>query len=100
MYNNAKQGFSISENRIPLGLPAYKKISNSSHEFETDRLYSFHDIARLTGLSPVGVRQRAILDQWPTAPIWVHSSRIRRPQYVSGEFLRDIQLKVGGQDNA
>jgi len=45
------------------------------------------------------VRQRAFSDNWPTIPIWSHESKLRRPAYISGDFLRNIQLKAGGQDN-
>lgn len=85
--------------RFPLDLPAYQKIANAEHRFDSEQLYSFADIARITGLSSVGVRQRAILDGWPTAPVWIHSSKRRRPSYVSGDFLRSIQHQAGGQDD-
>jgi hypothetical protein len=92
-------GRSAAADRYPLGLPAYQKIANAEHRFDSEQWYSFADIARITGLSSVGVRQRAILDGWPAAPVWIHSSKMRRPSYVSGDFLRSIQLQTGGQDD-
>jgi hypothetical protein len=99
MPTKAIHGRSVSGDRYPLDLPAYQKIANADHRFNVDQLYSFNDIARITGLSSVGVRQRAVLDGWPTAPVWIHPSKIRRPAYVSGDFLRNIQLQAGGQDD-
>jgi hypothetical protein len=76
---------------LPLHLPAYRKIAAASHVFEDAPLYSFSDISHLIGVSRVGVRQRAIIDRWPTVEIWMHQGKTRRPQYVSGAFLATLQ---------
>ncbi len=74
--------------------PAYKKMANCKHTFEPEKLYSFADIARLTGVSAMGIRQRAIYDQWPTVSIFVAKGRAQRPHFVSGSFLESLQKKA------
>lgn len=74
--------------------PAYKKMANSEHIFDADKLYSFADIARLTGVSAMGIRQRAIYDQWPTVSIFVAKGQAKRPHFVSGSFLKSLQKKA------
>jgi len=99
MASKPTRGSNVTAEQYPLGLPAYQKIANAEHRFDSGRLYSIVDVARLSGLSAVGVRQRAFSDNWPTIPIWSHESKLRRPAYISGDFLRDIQLKAGGKDD-
>tara|TARA_R100001230_G_C5502752_1_gene46164 strand:+ start:135 stop:407 length:273 start_codon:yes stop_codon:yes gene_type:complete len=74
--------------------PAYKKMANSEHTFKPKKLYSFADIARLTGVSAMGIRQRAIYDQWPTISIFVAKGQTKRPHFVSGSFLKSLQKKA------
>lgn len=74
--------------------PAYKKMANSEHIFDAEKLYSFADIARLTGVSAMGIRQRAIYDQWPTVSIFVAKGQAQRPHFVSGSFLKSLQKKA------
>jgi len=76
---------------LPLHLPAYRKLAAASHQFENSPLYSFTDIGRLIGVTRIGVRQRAFIDQWPTVEIWMHQGKTRRPQYVPGVFLANLQ---------
>lgn len=99
MATKPNHGSNVTAEQYPLGLSAYQKIANAEHRFDSERLYSITDVARLSGLSSVGVRQRALSDNWPTVPLWVHESKVRRPAYISGDFLRTIQLEAGGQDD-
>lgn len=70
---------------------AYQQIASASHSFQPGLIYSLADVAKLTGLSRNGIAQRAFLDGWPAVKIWAHRSKRRRPYFVSGEFLREIQ---------
>jgi hypothetical protein len=79
---------------INTNTPAYKKMANCKHTFEPEKLYSFADIARLTGVSAMGIRQRAIYDQWPTISIFVAKGQAKRPHFVSGSFLKSLQKKA------
>ena len=76
---------------LPLHLPAYRKLAAASHQFENSPFYSFTDIGRLIGVSRIGVRQRAFIDHWPTVEIFMHQGKTRRPQYVPGVFLANLQ---------
>jgi len=76
---------------LPLHLPAYRKLAAASYQFENSPFYSFTDIGRLIGVSRIGVRQRAFIDQWPTVEIFMHQGKTRRPQYVPGVFLANLQ---------
>jgi len=76
---------------LPLHLPAYRKLAAASHQFENSPFYSFSDIGRLIGVTRIGVRQRAFIDQWPTVEIFMHQGKTRRPQYVAGAFLATLQ---------
>ena len=76
---------------LPLHLPVYRKLAAASHVFEDAPLYSFSDIARLIGVTRIAVRQRAIIDRWPTVEIWMHQGKTRRPQYVEGTILFYLQ---------
>jgi len=79
---------------INTSTPAYKKIANSEHIFDADKFYSFADIARLTGVSAMGIRQRAFYDHWPLVSIFVAKGRTQRPHFVSGSFLKSLQKKA------
>ena len=83
-----------SPDHLPLGLLAYQKIASSDHQFQPGYLYSFNDIGRLSGLTGVGVRYRAMMDGWPLVTVWVEQHRERRPRYVDGAFLSGIQQTV------
>ena len=74
--------------------PAYRKMANCQHIFDAEKLYSFADIARLTGVSAMGIRQRAIYDEWPTISIFVAKGQAKRPHFVSGSFLKSLQKKA------
>lgn len=74
--------------------PAYKKMAKCEHIFAADKFYSFADIARLTGVSAMGIRQRAIYDQWPLVSIFVAKGKTQRPHFVSGSFLKSLQKKA------
>lgn len=74
--------------------PAYKKMANSEHIFDADKFYSFADIARLTGVSAMGIRQRAFYDHWPLVSIFVAKGKTQRPHFVSGSFLKSLQKKA------
>lgn len=93
-------GYIGTVEQYALSLPAYQKIANAQHDFNMDKLYSHSDISRLTGLSSVGVRQRAIMDKWPTASLWNEPSKVRHPAFVSGEFLRLIQLRANRETSS
>ena len=74
--------------------PAYKKMANCKHKFDPEMLYTFADIGRLTGVSAMGIRQRAFYDQWPTVSIFVAKGQAQRPHFVSGSFLKSLQKKA------
>ena len=76
---------------ISLGLTAYRKLASTGHEFDPEMLYTFADIGRLTGVSAMGIRQRAIYDQWPTVSVHVAKGQAKRPHYVSGAFLVEVK---------
>ena len=74
-----------------MALPFYQKIKSTSHVFEHGQWYTLSSLARILGFSPTGIRQRAIIDQWPLLDVWCEKHRMRRPNFISGDFLRDIQ---------
>ncbi|MFZ9080275.1 MAG: hypothetical protein ACO23H_17205 [Alphaproteobacteria bacterium] len=74
-----------------MALPVYQKIKSTNHPFEIGQYYSLSTLARILGFSAVGIRQRAINDQWPMLNVWCDKHRMRRPHFVSGEFLSNIQ---------
>jgi len=85
-----KQMVTLSKT-IPTHYKAYKQIALASHSFQPGYLYSFADVAKLAGLTRQCIAQRAHLDEWPTVKVWVHRSKLRRPYFVRGDFLREIQ---------
>jgi len=80
--------------KINTSTPAYKKMAKCEHIFDDETLYSFTDIGRLTGVSAMGIRQRAFYDQWPLVSIFVAKGRTQRPHFVSGSFLKSLQKKA------
>ena len=78
--------------QIPMGLNVYRKIATTGHTFEPEMFYSFADVARLINTSSMGVRQRAIYDQWPTVSVHVSKGQAKRPRYISGSYLEKIQM--------
>ena len=72
-------------------VPVYQRIQSTSHVFEHGQWYTLSSLARILGFSAVGIRQRAVTDQWPLLPVWCEKHRMRRPNFISGDFLRDIQ---------
>jgi len=78
---------------INTSTPAYKKIANSEHIFDADKFYSFADIARLTGVSAMGIRQRAFYDHWPLVSIFVAKGRTQRPHFSAVHFSNHYRKK-------
>ena len=76
-------------------LPAYQKLRNANHRFQSTALYSFADIGRIIGMTDEAVRQRALADQWPCAEIYIRPGRVRRSHFVFGEFLAGLQRNGG-----
>jgi hypothetical protein len=79
-----------------LSLPVYQKIKTTSHTFQKGQWYSLRSLAQILGFSATGIRQRCIVDSWPTLPVYFSAGRIRRPQFVDGAFLADIQQAIRG----
>jgi len=77
-----------------MALPVYQKIKSTSHAFEIGQYYSLSSLARILGFSPTGVRQRAINDQWPLLDVWCDKRCMRRPNFVSGDFLSGIKKQA------
>ena len=73
-------------------MPAYQKMRSATHRFKETALYSFGDVAQIIGLTHEAVRKRAIIDQWPCVEIFIRAGRVRRPHFVPGEFLANLQL--------
>jgi len=86
-----QQKHKSSFEHISLGLTAYRKLASTGHEFDPEMLYTFADIGRLTGVSAMGIRQRAIYDQWPTVSVHVAKGQAKRAHYVSGAFLAEVK---------
>lgn len=84
--------------RFHLDTPVYKRIGASDHQFEDGQYYSLRSLGLILGMTPVGIRQRCIVDEWPTLPVWTETKRIRRPQFIDGGFLKSIQQTVRGGD--
>ena len=84
--NKFKSDYKTSE------LPAYRKMRSATHRFKETALYSFADVAQIIGLTHEAVRKRAIIDQWPCVEIFIRAGRVRRPHFVPGEFLANLQL--------
>ena len=84
------------KNRFHLGSPVYQRIGECTHQFEAGQYYSLRSLSIILGFSPTGIRQRAITDRWTILPVWHDSKRIRRPQFVDGAFLADIQKTIRG----
>jgi len=89
--NNMQNKHKSSLEHISLGLTAYRKLASTGHEFDYEMLYTFADIGRLIGVSAMGIRQRAIYDQWPTVSVHVAKGQAKRAHYVSGAFLAELK---------
>ena len=76
---------------LPLSLPVYKKLIASPHTFKSECLYSFNDIACLIKASPLGVKARALSDNWPAPEIYTPEGKVNTRRLVDGGFLRQFQ---------
>jgi len=74
-----------------LSLPVYQKIKSTNHIFQNDQWYSLRSLAKILGFSATGIRQRCIVDSWPTLPVYCEADRVRRPMFVYGDYLSNIQ---------
>jgi hypothetical protein len=81
--------------QIPMGLNVYRKIATTGHTFEPAMFYSFADEARLINTSSMGVRQRAIYDQWPTVSVHVSKGQAKRPDTSVAPILRKYRWRRG-----
>lgn len=95
-----KPNYKLHISRIPACLSVYQKLASVDYEFEPELLYTFADIGRLIGVSSMGVRQRALYDEWPLVSVHVCKGRGRRSHYVRGEFLQALQKAVSGQETS
>jgi hypothetical protein len=86
--------------RISLELSIYQRIIAASHAFKRGRLYSIADIAKHIGATPLGVRVRALTDQWPFAKVSTERNSQRRTQLIDGDFLAEVQSSAKGATNA
>jgi len=84
--------------RFHLGSPVYQRIGECTHQFEAGQYYSLRSLSIILGFSPTGIRQRAITDRWTILDVWHDSKRIRRPHFVDGAFLADIQKTILGEE--
>ena len=73
------------------GIPK-NALGNSPVQGNFSALYSFADVGQIIGLTHEAVRKRAIIDQWPCVEIFIRAGRVRRPHFVPGEFLANLQL--------
>ena len=87
-----KTKFDLQIGHIPTCQPVYRKLASADYHFESEVLYTFADIGRLIGVSSMGIRQRALYDQWPLVSVHVHKGQGRRNHYVKGEFPSSHQI--------
>jgi hypothetical protein len=86
------------KNRFHLESLVYQRIGKCEHQFKPGQYYALRSLGMILGISPTGIRQRAITDRWPILDVWHESKRIRRPHFVDGAFLADIQKTILGEE--
>ena len=86
-----KTKFDLQISHIPTCQSVYRKLASADYHFESEVLYTFADIGRLIGVSSMGIRQRALYDQWPLVSVHVRKGQGRRNHYVKGEFIQAIK---------